>query len=79
MKLKVGDILIPPDHVRNQFEWWDKKSGFVVKKDVMGYLYVIALDGDTYYEGSLYNNGYTNTDSGQCFKLVRKPLLTENE
>lgn len=79
MKLKVGDILIPPDHVRGYLEWWDDKRGFVVKKSKYGGLYVIALDGDVYYEKSLYDNGYIDPNCGQCFKLVRKPLLTENE
>lgn len=79
MKLKVGDILIPPAHIRNYLEWWNNKEGFVVKKDIEGILYVIALDGDVYYEDDLYDNGYTDTDNGKCFELVRKPLLTENE
>lgn len=51
----------------------------MVSKGVEGILYVIALDGDVYDEECLYDNGYTNPASDKCFKLVRKPLLTENE
>lgn len=79
MKLKVGDILIPPDHIREVFEWWDSKLGFVVKKRQYGELYVTALNGDAYDIDVLRLHGYIDSGSRNCFKLVRKPLLTENE